>query len=182
MFWSSVDLEQITKYNREGCRIVATVFNKHGEMRTSYQQGPSRDGLYPPLFVDDLPTEVVPDKECAKLITELVTQKKFRTSKRKKLLRPNDLLKPNAPEIYKDFEGLDNLRASLGLKTKCNQTTQEVVDEFIYMAAEIHGVDVGVEMATDIHWECAEIIDDPTADELMEHFEDEYLEEMMKNE
>ena len=78
-FWSGVDMSTIDSFGREGARIVATVFNTKREMRTAYRQGPSRDGLYPSCFMDDLKTVIVPDQDQLDMIAQCVSEPVYKT-------------------------------------------------------------------------------------------------------
>lgn len=55
VFWSGTDMSTIKQFGKNGY-LLSTVFNKKGEMRSSYFQG--GNGFLPELFIDDLKTEI----------------------------------------------------------------------------------------------------------------------------
>lgn len=74
-FWSSTDMEAIGQMSGgKGGRIISTVFNRKRELRTSYSQGPSRDGYYPSIFQDELKTVIIPTDKILQEIQEKVTK------------------------------------------------------------------------------------------------------------
>lgn len=80
--WSGTDMSTITGYGKhKGGRMVATVFNKHREMTTAYQQAPSQDGIYPAVFMNHLKTVIVPSGRIAKDIHAKVQVKKYQVPK-----------------------------------------------------------------------------------------------------
>ena len=55
VFWSGTDHAQINEMSEQGM-VVATVFNKKGEMRTAYAQ--KTDGFFGSLFIDNIKTTI----------------------------------------------------------------------------------------------------------------------------
>lgn len=55
VFWSGTDMSTIKEFGKNGY-LLSTVFNKKGEMRSSYFQGGNE--FFPPLFMDELKTVV----------------------------------------------------------------------------------------------------------------------------
>lgn len=58
VFWSGTDMSTIEEISKNGW-VLATVFNKRNEMRSAYMQ--TMTTLTPPLFFDELPTEISSD-------------------------------------------------------------------------------------------------------------------------
>lgn len=95
VFWSAIDMEAIEELASEGY-VIATVFNKKGEMRTAYCQG--EKDICPAVFVDEIPTSVVYNMDDP-LYVEL--EKEFKEKCKQKVYKPSSYFTEGGGHVAK---------------------------------------------------------------------------------